>query len=206
MKKAFAVAVLLAALSAPAIAADPAWYAYGAVGQTKLDISKGELDDTFRAVTGVTPSTSSLDNKDTGFKVQLGYTFTQNFAVEGGWFDLGKATYRASVSGLLVNADVKASGFGLAGVGIVPIRSNFSLFGKLGMIDAKVEESGSTAGFTVSQSATKWKPMYGIGVTYDINPTAAIRAEYEKFSKLGDKDKTGEGDVTMLSVGMMFRF
>jgi hypothetical protein len=125
MKKALAVAVL-AALSAPALAADPAWYVYGAAGQTKLDISKSDLDADVRDITGTTPS-STLDNSDTGFTLQLGYRVAPNLAVEGGWFDLGKAVYKANAGGgLTVNEDVKASGFGISGVGIIPIANKFS--------------------------------------------------------------------------------
>jgi hypothetical protein len=41
---------------------------------------------------------------------------------------------------------------------------------------------------------------------YDVSPKFAIRAEWERFDKVGDKNKTGEGDVDLLSVGLKFSF
>jgi len=95
-------------------------------------------------------------------------------------------------------------------VGILPINESFSLFGKLGVINAKVESSVRATGpgrsASASVSSTKLTPTYGIGATYNVNKQLGIRVEYELFSKLGDANKTGEADVSVLSAGVAYKF
>jgi OOP family OmpA-OmpF porin len=151
-----------------------------------------------------------VDEKDVGYKLQIGYMVNRNFGVEGGWVDLGKFRYNASFTGGSAQADIKASGINIAGIGVLPLDHGFSLFGKLGVINAKVKTNVSASGpggsASANESSTNWSPNYGLGVMYDVSPKFAIRAEWERFDKVGDKNKTGEGDVDLLSVGLRFSF
>ena len=118
--------------------------------------------------------------------------------------------YSASYAGGSANASTKASGFNVAAVGILPVNESFSLFGKLGVIDGKVEETVSATGpggsANASEKTTKWKGNYGVGATYNINKQVGVRAEYERFSKLGDSNTTGTSDVDLFSLGAVFKF
>jgi OmpA-OmpF porin, OOP family len=211
MKNIFAV---LAATSA--FFALPSWaqqvqdvYVYGAIGQLTFDVDKNEIDADVRAITGTQP-VSTLDKHDTGFKVGLGFKVHPNFAIEAGWNDLGTATYKATVGSLNLKEDIKASGFSVAALALVPLNRQFTLFGKFGTINAKVEASASATGpggaAFVSESDTSWAPLYGVGLMFRVNEKFAIRGEYEKFHNLGDPNTTGEGDVTLLSIGAQFSF
>lgn len=206
MKK-LALIVLLATATAPTFAGNV--YVVGSVGLSTFDIDKNELDNVLTTV-GVTGLSSSLDKRDTGYKVQVGYQFNQNFALEGGYVDLGKASYSANYTGGSATANVEASGLNVSALGIMPINESFSVFGKLGVIRAKVEENGiatDTGGSASgSASSTDWKPNFGIGGTYNINTQLGIRAEYERFNQLGDSDTTGEADVDLLSAGVVYKF
>ena len=207
MKKLAIATIVAAAFSAPAFAGDI--YVVGSVGQSYLHQDKAQIDNTV-AEAGATGISSTLNNKDIGYKLQLGYQFNQNFAVEGGWVDLGKVKYSASYAGGSANASTKASGFNVAAVGILPVNESFSLFGKLGVIDGKVEETVSATGpggsANASEKTTKWKGNYGVGATYNINKQVGVRAEYERFSKLGDSNTTGTSDVDLFSLGAVFKF
>jgi opacity protein-like surface antigen len=203
MKKQAAALAILSALSAPALAAGP-WYVYGAVGQGKFDLDKGAVDEKIRGITGVQPA-STLDDWRMMSALQLGYRFTPHLAAEAGYYDLGKATYHGHFpDGSVADEDIKATGWGLSALGLLPLANRFSGFLRLGMIDAKVEQSAAIAG--LAGSATQWKRMYGVGGLYDLNDAFTIRAEYQRFSRLGDRDKTGEIDVTAFSLGLMYRF
>ena len=153
---------------------------------------------------------SSTDNNDTGYKLQLGYQFSPNFAIEGGYVDLGKFLYSASVTGGNATGEAKADGWNIGLVGMMPLPNNFGLFAKLGTINAKVKTrvtavgTGGTA--SVDESATKWKPNLGLGATWMVSKNLGIRLEYEEFYDLGEKDRTGESDVSLLSVGLSYRF
>jgi len=207
MKKLALVALFAATVAAPAFAGDV--YVVGSVGQSTMDINKGELDSALTSA-GATGVSSSLDKTDTAYKIQLGYQFNQYFAVEGGYVDLGKGTYSASFTGGSAHADAKASGVNIAAVGILPLGESFSLFGKLGFIDAKVETSVSANGpggsASGSVSSTKWKNNWGVGATYNVNKQLGVRVEYEQFNKLGDSNTTGEADVNLLSAGVVYKF
>ncbi len=210
-RKHIAVAALLSVAMASAFAGD--WYAVGSVGQSKAqDTGKADLDQSLVSM-GVTGLRSSMDDNDTGYKLQLGYKFTPSWAVEGGYVDLGKFRYNATFSGPVAGSastDAKVNGWNIAAVGILPINDQFAVFGKLGAVDAKVETSATATGAGTSASgsvsATKWKANYGLGATFSLSKTIGFRAELERFEKLGESGKTGESSVDLLSVGVVFTF
>ena len=186
------------------------WYGVGSVGRSSLENSSKNNIDSALTSAGASGLSSSLDKHDTAYKLQLGYQFTPNWAVEGGYVDLGKFDYRANFTGGSANGQAKATGWNIAGVGTYPINEQFSVFGKLGMIDAKVKEnvfaSGPVGTASGSESATKWKANFGAGVTYNVSKNLGVRAELERFDKLGDNGKTGESNVNLLSLGVAYKF
>jgi OOP family OmpA-OmpF porin len=183
------VFALLAALSisAPVFAADTGGYLVGMVGQTKFkDVDTGGLANV------------SVDKTDVGIKLGGGYAFHRNFGVEAAYVDLGKAT--ASAGGQ--TAEAKASGPEVVAVLMLPIGNQVTLLGRLGVIDATVKISGPGG----SDKATKVKTTFGIGATYSFTPKFAVRADYDVYKNLGDNATTGESDVDMISVGVVFKF
>lgn len=183
------IAALLAAsaLSIPAYAADTGWYLLGEVGQTKVK----DID-----TTGI--PNPSVDDTDTGFKVGGGYMFHKNFGVEAAYVDLGKAT--VSSGGQTVEA--KASGEVLALVGVLPLGDQFSLMARLGLINGTVKISGPGG----SVDSTDVKTTYGVGAGFNFTPQLGIRLDWDKYSKLGDSNTTGESDVDMISLGVVYKF
>ncbi|MSQ53427.1 MAG: hypothetical protein EXR28_16275, partial [Betaproteobacteria bacterium] len=179
-------------------------------GTHPCDASRTCSTEKGRIIISATDSNLQLS---AGHPLQLGYMFNRNWGVEGGWVDLGEIGYRATATnfgGASLNANVNASGFNIAGIGVMPLNDSFSLFAKLGTINAKVKASGSVAiagvTFNANQSDTSWSNNYGLGVMYNLSAKTAIRAEWERFSKLGDKNKTDEGDIDLLSLGLKYSF
>lgn len=183
------VAVLLAAsaLSIPAYAADTGWYLFGDVGQTKFK----NID-----TTGI--PNPSVDDTDTGFRLGGGYMFHKNFGAEIAYVDLGKAT----VSSGGATAEAKASGEVLAVVGVLPLGQQFSLLARVGFINATVKLSGPGG----SVDSTDVKSTYGIGAAFNFNPQLGVRVGFDRYSKLGDSNTTGESDVDMISLGVVYKF
>lgn len=190
-------------------------YALVAVGQSTVDSSlKSDIDGGITAL-GATGLSSSLGRNDTGVKLQLGYQFTPNFSLEAGWVDLGKAKYSSNYTMLGVatttSTTSKASGWGLSGVVQMPVGGNFSLYARLGLINAKssVDATASAGGASASTSAsvTKWKNHWGIGAKYSLTKDMDIQLEFERYLSLGDKNKLGaEVDVDLLSAGLIYKF
>ena len=130
------------------------------------------------------------------------------------------------ISGGALKIKTQAKGFNIDAVGMLPLGSGFSLFAKVGFISAKVEskstftQSGYVIGFACpiqgcpsainpasdSTSSTDLKVLFGLGAAYDINALLNVRVEVERYSKLGDNNSTGEGDVDLYSAGIAYKF
>lgn len=199
---------------AATVHAENSWYVLGSMGQSKFDESKSDAD---RSVsdTNISVASSSLDNTDSAYKLQAGYQFTPNFAIEGGYVDLGELNYTASLNDILfaykAKVKVDAKGWNIDAVGILPLNKYLSLFAKAGVIDANVKNKtvvsynyiGETSD---TESSTDIKPLFGIGASYSFNDNIAARIEVERYRNLGDKNTTGEGDVDLYSAGIAYKF
>lgn len=204
-------AVAAAALSAPSFAETSSWYAGVAAGASRTDINKNSLN-----ATGVATNNVSTDETDTAYKLFAGYTFNKNFAVEGGWADLGKFSFNNTTTGPAGTASgtLKANGWFVTAIGILPLNEQFSLFGKLGAINSTVKSQASTTGGltfvgggnSFSSKKSDWSATYGIGAQYNITKAVAVRAEWERFDSLNGGDNIGKGDVDLLSIGLTFKF
>ena len=191
MKK---IRLLLLALSLLPITAFAGWYGGVGAGQSQADVDC-DLD-----------ITCSADDTDTAIKLFAGNQITQNLGVEFGYVDLGEMKINGSDSFLgTANASIEATGFFAAVTGSMPL-GGVSLFGKLGLlrwdIDANVNTSIGSG--SVSESGTD--PFLGVGAQIPLGQNLAIRAEWERFMDIGDTDTTGQSDVDVISVGLMFKF
>ena len=196
MAKRHVLAVLAAsAISVPAIAADTGGYLVGMFGQTKVK----DID-----TTGI--GNPSKDDTGTGFKIGGGYAFTRYFAVEGAYVDLGKATASGTFGGSNASVTFKSSGLVVAAVGMVPLSQQFSLLGRFGLINATVKVDATLGNASGSNKTTDMKTTFGVGASYSLTPKFAVRGDYDVYQKLGDNATTGESDVNMLSVGVVYKF
>jgi OmpA-OmpF porin, OOP family len=191
---------------------DRGWYVGGSLGQSKVHIDTGSLASDLASV-GINTTGFSTDEKDTGWKIFGGYKFNRNFAVEAAYMDLGDFNARTTATlpplvptptPLTLTFKVKEL-FNIAAVGILPITNQVSVFGKLGGYRAKTELRASAVS-TASNSDTNTDFFFGLGVGYDFTRNLGIRAEWEKFKKVGDKDETFQGDVDFYSLGFIYRF
>ncbi|MDR2188468.1 MAG: outer membrane beta-barrel protein [Azonexus sp.] len=211
-------ALALAVASSAAMAADDSGvYVLASIGQSKFKdyppkMSAEDIEDGLLA---------NGDDKDTAWKLQVGYQFNKYFALEGGYFDLGEASQKLSIPDANISGKetYESNGFNLSAVGMLPLGdSGFSLFGKLGVFTAKTKqklslvEDGDT--YRESLSDRKTGVIYGLGALYNITPQLAIRAEYEIYNKVDPGSKTIDGEkvsgddskVNVWSVGLSYRF
>ncbi|GGC59590.1 outer membrane beta-barrel protein [Undibacterium terreum] len=207
------VLVLLAATALTASAYAEDLYVVGSVGQSKFNGANQSTSDAILNNSGGVVQSSDLKDTDTGFKLLVGHQFTPNFALEGGYVDLGKSKYSAALSDGAVSANFKSSGAVIDAVGILPLSNEFSLFGKGGLYYGKtsldVSNSSAAAGTAYSGLDSTWKTSlnYGAGLSYAINKNLSVRGEYERFARLGDNIETGgKSNVNLLSVGLVAKF
>lgn len=217
MKKALTlVAVVLAASTVASAQAQSQsltpWYGGASIGSSRSNVSSGDVNNFLRSLGYGSPSTS-VDDKDSAYKFLLGYRFSPVVAIEGFYADLGSYNTRTSVTTPFVgnvSADYKAKGYGVDVVLSAPISPVFSVYGRLGVMQAKTEatfsSSGSVGLLFDRGSKNKTGQHYGVGLQYDLNPALALRGEVETYRKLGDDSTGGELKVDVLSLGAIFRF
>lgn len=202
--------------AAPAFAADNGFYVYGSAGLTDTGGRKSQADATI-VNAGVTTFTSSADEKDRGYKAQLGYRFNRYFAVEGGYMDLGRYTYHAVATVPVATRDGKGpmDGWNLLAVGSLPLNDQFSLIGKLGVAAQRMKfhcEGTGIACTNPERSANGTSLQYGAGVEWAFTPNWFVRGEYEVVQKIGESFNangttgTSRADLKMGSVGVGYKF
>ncbi len=192
------------------------FYVLGSAGisQTNLkDISKSDLDSAFNYAAqslGINLTSTKLDRTDTGYKFQLGYQFAPNFAIEGGYVNLGKTEYKYTLSNGVSNESGSFSydthGFNVDGVLILPVNAGVSLFGKLGLVRAETKLKGDGL---ESETATATEPTFGVGIAWNFWQKLSVRAEWERFFDLNKKDLynlDSKLDVDLFSAGLSYQF
>jgi len=185
------------------------WYVGGALGGSQQHFGGGQIDNAL-SNQGLT-SSSSIDKSDTSLRLFGGYQFNRNFALEGGYVNLGKFNYSSTVSAPAadtVNGHLSVHGADLAAVGMLPLGEQFGLFGKAGAFYAqtKLGESSGGAVAVGDQSHNGTSPLLGAGLNYDITKKVAVRAEVDRYFRVGDSGSTGRGDIDQYTVGVAYRF
>jgi len=224
-------AVLAATAAVPALAA-PGFYVGATAGESLFHQSKGDFDaaiiegfNNLHIPTQI--ASSSLDKTHFAFGALVGYRVTPKFSIEAGYTDLGKLTYKSSGQLTLIQnplftstetANVKSSAKGptLAALGILPISTDWEIYGRAGLFFSKVTVDASTtlihlgpgvnAQAIDSASANSVDPLISAGAAWHVVDHVTLRAEYTRFVNVGDKDKTGEINVDLFNLGVTYSF
>ena len=201
--------VALAVAASPfAVAADSNWYGGINIGQSRAKIDDPRIRSGL--LSGGLTTTSILDDdRDAGYKLYGGYQFNRNFALEGGYFDLGKFGFVATtVPAGTLTGNIKLRGLNLDAVGILPITEKFSAFGRVGVNYAEARDSftgtGAVRVLNPSPSKRDTNHKFGLGLQYAFTESLAVRGEVERYridDAIGNK-----GDIDLFSVGLVYRF
>jgi len=176
-----AIAVVLAAASAGAMAADQgAFFVNGNLGQSHYH------DRGFNG-----------GNTDTSGAVRFGYDWNTNawsYGVEGGYVDLGKATGTVYTPYGTAGFNVKTSGWLLGGNGKYRFANHMFVSARLGWFHSTFDASVPGAG---SQSFSGNGGYAGVGVGYDFNQHFSLGAGYDTYhgraTVFGTKSKESIG-------------
>jgi len=195
---------------APAQAQDTGWYVGAGAGRSAVTI------DDARISSGLIPQglgTPTIDNhdRDNGYKVFGGYQLTPNFAVEGGYVDLGHFGYTATIvpAGTL-DGDIRLKALDLDLVGTLPLFGHLSALGRVGVTSIRASDNFSATGAvhmpypsaSPSQRSTDYK--FGAGLMYDFTPSLAMRLEAERYRLKDAVGNTGHADLFFVS--LIYRF
>ena len=123
-----------------------------------------------------------------GLELYGGYELTPNFALEGGYFDLGRSSD--------VGGTARARGLYVDAIGGVMLVPDWSLQARLGVAEGRLRTSLGDD----NSPAIK----LGLGVQYDLSKNTALRLGYEHYrftDAFGSRP-----DVGQTSLGLKFRF
>lgn len=188
--------------------ANTAWYAGASLGQARATIDRQRIGQSLTA-NGATLTSMTTDERALGYSLFLGKQLNRNFAIEAGYFDLGKFSVDAITSGNgTFRGEAGFKGGNVDLVGQYPLTERFSLLGRVGMQYAR-----TTTHFTGNRLAAVTNPnptesklnaKFGVGLEYKFSEALAMRGEVQRFKM---NDAVGNrGDVDLLSVGLVYKF
>jgi OOP family OmpA-OmpF porin len=206
---ALGLAGLAAVNSSPlALAADSGWYGGLSIGLSRAYIADDRIRNEL-AGAGLTMTSIDDDDKDTGFKLLGGYKVNKNFAVEGGYFNLGEFGFTANTTptGSLTGT-MKLQGFNLDAVGILPFTEKFSGLARVGLTYGEAKDTFQGTGAVVVNNPNPKKSeanyKFGAGLQYDFTQSLGLRTEWERYRV---NDAVGnKGDIDMFSIGLVYIF
>jgi OOP family OmpA-OmpF porin len=205
---AVAIGLGAACISSAQAAGNTGWYGGVSLGRSVEQLGGGAIDGALGNQGLATAS--SLDHHSTSYNLFAGYEITPYFAVEGGYVSLGRFDFSSAVTAPaadMVSGRYEAKGVDAAAVGILPFAGKWSAFGKAGLLYAKTSlDAGSTGAVAVSDEH-HWStgPLLGAGVGYDLTRNVALRAEWDRYFRVGDSS-TGRGDIDQYTVGVAYKF
>ena len=171
------------------------------LGQT-TDKSFGDVCDDVDYIKSVINIEGSCNNQDIGFRLFYGTAINGNFYLESGYQDFGSSKASLTDGYDYETFSAEASGIDISAVGKFPlsIAAKFVLRGGLLFWDHKISYNSSFDGNS-SESDSGNSFFMGFGLEF-----SDIIFSYDKINDVGDKDTTGETDLTRLSVGYKFKF
>jgi OOP family OmpA-OmpF porin len=173
--------------------------------------SAGFFDLTFAPYIGInggqstadTCITGTCDKKDTAWKVYGGMEMNEYLSMQVGYVDLGTVDYTAP------KGTRETHGVTFQVVGTYSLNPSFMLFATGGMNVLNSEINGAVAGPSGNTGKTDVAWSAGLGAQYNFTKAVGMRAEWERFHKVGGSlinGGTGRTDIDLASIGVVYKF
>ena len=186
----------------------PGMYIGGSLGATRANFNNDAINSQLVGQ-GFTVNSTSTDNTSTGGKLFGGYQFSPNFAVEGGYFDLGRFNYSGTTSRGDYFGRSRVNGLNLDLVGTLPLSDRFSLLGRVGAAYARTADDFAGAAIVAPyinspRKSNSTNVKYGVGLQYALTDALSFRAELERY-RVNDPIRN-RNNIDMASIGLIYRF
>jgi OOP family OmpA-OmpF porin len=173
-------------------------YLGASVGQARADINVAPP-------AGVPFDSFTKDDTNFAWKLVAGFPFYPGLAFELGYTRLGRVGFKADVPGGSVTQTSRIMGYTAEVVATLPVWRQLSILGRIGgYYNDTTPGSSSTGPITVNSVAAsdrEWNIKTGLGLQYDISRAFSVRAEAERYRKLGPYNL----NLELYSVGMVYR-
>lgn len=226
-------------LPTAALAQSSGWYVAVDGGQSRFNDASNQVPSWlatlpnppgYAVVVNGTSGTSN-DDHDAAYRFMVGYQINAYWGVEASYADLGTASVAGSANGYYrpncgsqiclplvgltsfgYQASYRDRGPGLAFTGTYPINKQWSVFARLGIIDARVRldmQTSPSADISPiplgeNRSSTNWSTTFGLGVNYMLNNRWAVRLDWDRYADLGNRSRTGSNSVNLASIGVVY--
>ncbi len=199
----------LGSVMATSAVAQEGRYSYWGLGAGQ---SQSQIEDKYTTdsllKSSNSPGSFTSQRQDTAYKIFGGYQFNKNFALEAGYFNLGKFTYGTALPGGTLNGRYEIEGVNFDLVGTMPLGAKWSALARVGVQHANTRDSFSGPGLPASASVDNSSRVnnvkVGLGMQYEITPSVLVRAEAERF-RVRD-GISNNGDVNYYSMSLVFPF
>lgn len=186
--------------------AKSAWYIGAGLGQSRSSIDDQRLISSLMN-NGATSVNFTKDERDLGYKLFIGKQLNENFALEGGYFNLGKSSFSALGNPGTLNGEVGFQGVNLDLLGRVNFTERFSFIANIGMhyTEAKAHFNGNRLYAVTNPNPTESKlnGKYGLGLEYQMTQALAVRAQVERH-RVNDGVQN-RGDVDLYSISLVYK-
>jgi OmpA-OmpF porin, OOP family len=206
--KMLSVAALALTAGSYAAADGDGWYVGANFGEAMAKIANDRITDEL-AAQGITVTALNDDEHHFGYKLFGGYQFNRYFALESGYFNLGRFGFTADTAppGQLAG-NIKLQGTNFDAVGLLPFTDKFSAFARAGVDYTWASDEFAGYGDVIvpdprrSDNSVHYK--FGAGLQYAITRSFDVRAEAERYRV---NDAVGNrGDIDLFSLGVVYRF
>lgn len=200
------------------------FYLGGTIGRTSVDTNSNQMDNHGVCTkAGTINQTCTIEDSGTSAHIYGGMQITDSIAIEGGYVSLGdSASYHYSDP---IEVRQQTTGITLSGVARHRISqtSPIAVYGKAGVVrwssEAEVTSNNPAVNSqTIKQSG--YSPVIGAGVQYEMNENMTLRAGWDRYYNVGEKEtllhfnETGtaadlntlDTDVDVISAGINYNF
>jgi OOP family OmpA-OmpF porin len=195
-------------VAVPALAQDSYYYGGLSLGQSRARIDEERITGGLLS-RGLTTTGFERDEKGVAFRVFGGYQFNRYFALEGGYFNLGKFGFTSTtVPAGTLDGEMKVQGLNLDLVGTLPITERFGVLGRVGATYARTRDEFRGTGTigmpdpSPSKNGAGFK--LGLGLQYAFSPSFIVRGEAERYRI--DDAVGNKGDINAFMLSLVFPF
>lgn len=200
----------LMAVAAASVTAQEAGQVYGglSVGQARAKVGQTSITAGLRDA-GLSTTSMTVDERDLAYKLFGGYQIDRHFALEAGYFNLGRFGFTSTTqpAGTL-DGQIKLRGYQLDLVGNIRLGRGLSVFGRVGAQYARARDRFSATGaVTVANPNPRrnlLNPKVGLGLQFAASPAILMRAEVERYRI--DDAVGNRGDINVASFSLVFPF
>lgn len=185
------------------------WTLGSAVGEGDSDLIESE-NNTELSTTGVIVNRFNVEDASVGWKFNVGFDLTRNFAIKAGYMDLNDAN--GETNSIISDPAIfdqgnkgptnTAEGFSLGSVYRYNVTDALDFTGSVGVFnwEGNLEPQALGGGSPLIGDQTGGTDIYfGLGGGYQINEDVSLSIEWEHY-KLNDED------TDMLSIGVNYHF